>query len=47
MTASGDELTTRESFEAGATDFINKPFTPPQLNVRLRTCFARAMRASQ
>jgi CheY-like chemotaxis protein/phosphoribosyl 1,2-cyclic phosphodiesterase len=42
MTASGDEITTRESFDAGATDFISKPFTPPQLNARVRTCFARA-----
>ena len=42
MTAFGDEVTTRESFEAGATDFVSKPFTPPQLNVRVRTCFARA-----
>ncbi len=42
MTASGDEETTRESFEAGATDFVSKPFSPPQLNVRVRTCFARA-----
>jgi CheY-like chemotaxis protein/phosphoribosyl 1,2-cyclic phosphodiesterase len=45
MTASGDEATTRESFEAGATDFVTKPFTPPQLNARVRTCFARSTAA--
>jgi CheY-like chemotaxis protein len=42
MTASSDEIATRESFEAGATDFVTKPFTPPQLDARVRTCFARS-----
>lgn len=45
LTARGDEDTTRTSFELGATDFLNKPFTPPQLDARVRSCFARATRA--
>jgi CheY-like chemotaxis protein len=45
MTASDDEATTRASFEAGATDFVTKPFTPPQLDARVRTCFARSVPA--
>jgi CheY-like chemotaxis protein len=47
MTASNDEATTRESFEAGATDFVTKPFTPPQLDARVRTCFARSTAAQR
>jgi len=30
----------RASFQCGATDFLNKPFTPPQLDSRIRSCFA-------
>ena len=46
LTAYGDEGLTRLSFDAGATDFLSKPFTPPQLDARIRTCFARSVRAS-
>jgi CheY-like chemotaxis protein/phosphoribosyl 1,2-cyclic phosphodiesterase len=42
MTALGDEESARSSFQVGATDFLNKPFTPPQLDSRVRACFAHA-----
>jgi CheY-like chemotaxis protein/phosphoribosyl 1,2-cyclic phosphodiesterase len=42
LTAHGDEESARKSFERGATDFLSKPFTPPQLDARVRSCFARA-----
>ncbi len=41
LTVSGNESSTRAAFEAGATDFLTKPFTIPQLNTRVATCFAR------
>jgi phosphoribosyl 1,2-cyclic phosphodiesterase/CheY-like chemotaxis protein len=43
LTVSGNEGTTRSAFEAGATDFLTKPFTIPQLNIRVTTCFARVI----
>jgi CheY-like chemotaxis protein/phosphoribosyl 1,2-cyclic phosphodiesterase len=43
LTASGDEGNTRAAFEAGATDYLTKPFTIPQLMTRVKTCFARAI----
>ena len=42
LTASGDETSTRSAFEAGATDYLTKPFTIPQLTTRVATCFARS-----
>jgi CheY-like chemotaxis protein/phosphoribosyl 1,2-cyclic phosphodiesterase len=42
LTGSGDEETARSSFQSGATDFLSKPFTPPQLDARVRACFAHA-----
>ncbi|MDQ1468710.1 MAG: hypothetical protein QOJ99_190, partial [Bryobacterales bacterium] len=36
LTAHGDEESARRSFEVGATDFLGKPFTPPQLDARMR-----------
>jgi CheY-like chemotaxis protein len=42
LTGMGDENSIRTSFNMGATDFLSKPFTPPQLDTRVRTCFARA-----
>lgn len=42
LTAMGDEESARRSFQFGATDFLNKPFTPPQLDVRVRACFAHS-----
>jgi CheY-like chemotaxis protein/phosphoribosyl 1,2-cyclic phosphodiesterase len=47
LTAKGDEASTRLSFDVGATDFLSKPFTPPQLDARVRTCFARAASAAR
>ena len=42
LTAQGDEESARSSFQLGATDFLSKPFTPPQLDARVRACFAQA-----
>jgi CheY-like chemotaxis protein len=44
LTAHGDEESARTSFESGATDFLSKPFTSPQLDARVRSCFAVARR---
>ena len=44
LTAHGDEHSARTSFDLGATDFLPKPFTPPQLNARVRASFAHALR---
>ncbi|HVW85748.1 MAG TPA: response regulator [Bryobacteraceae bacterium] len=41
LTAEDDEYSARQCFELGATDFLSKPFTPPQLNARVRACLAR------
>jgi CheY-like chemotaxis protein len=41
LTAAGDEGSTRAAFEAGATDYLTKPFTIPQLTARVTTCLAR------
>jgi CheY-like chemotaxis protein len=45
LTAQGDEESARNSFEDGATDFLAKPFTAPQLDARVRSCFAHSARA--
>ena len=44
LTAHGDEKSAQASFELGATDFLAKPFTPPQLDARVRSCFAHGVR---
>lgn len=44
LTALGDEENARSSFQYGATDFLSKPFTPPQLDARVRSCFTHAER---
>jgi CheY-like chemotaxis protein/phosphoribosyl 1,2-cyclic phosphodiesterase len=41
LTAFGDQKSTQEGFDAGATDFLAKPFTIPQLTSRVRACMAR------
>ncbi len=47
LTVSGNESSIREAFEAGATDYLTKPFTIPQLNTRVTTCFSRGATAEQ
>jgi CheY-like chemotaxis protein len=42
LTSNGQETATRAGFEAGATDYLIRPFTIPQLNARVRACFAHA-----
>jgi len=46
LTASGDEGSTRVAFEMGATDYLTKPFTIPQLTTRVTTCLARSLNHS-
>ena len=47
LTSMTDEATTRESFDTGATDYLTKPFSIPQLAARVQVCLARAATASQ
>jgi CheY-like chemotaxis protein len=42
LTASGNETATSASFEAGATDYLTKPFSIPQLTARVHACLERA-----
>ena len=37
-----DEESVRAAFEAGATDYLTKPFTPSQLRARLQACLLRS-----
>lgn len=46
LTAHGDEASTHNGFQAGATDYLAKPFTPPQLTARVRACMGRSLAAS-
>ncbi|MEP6969473.1 MAG: response regulator, partial [Betaproteobacteria bacterium] len=41
LTAMDDERTTRAGFELGATDYLTKPFSIPQLAARVRACLTR------
>jgi CheY-like chemotaxis protein/phosphoribosyl 1,2-cyclic phosphodiesterase len=41
LTGMDDETTTRVGFEFGATDFLTKPFSIPQLAARVRACLTR------
>jgi CheY-like chemotaxis protein/phosphoribosyl 1,2-cyclic phosphodiesterase len=41
LTAMTDEPSTRAGFEAGATDYMTKPFSIPQFTARVRACLAR------
>jgi putative two-component system response regulator len=45
LTAHGGEESAHASFELGATDFLAKPFTPPQLDARVRSCFTHGTRS--
>ena len=42
LTGMDDEITTRAGFEFGATDYLTKPFSIPQLAARIRACLARS-----
>ena len=42
LTVHSDESHTRAGFDAGASDYLTKPFTIPQLIARVRSCLARA-----
>jgi CheY-like chemotaxis protein/phosphoribosyl 1,2-cyclic phosphodiesterase len=41
LTAQTDESTTRAGFDVGATDYLTKPFSSPQLSARVRACLTR------
>jgi CheY-like chemotaxis protein/phosphoribosyl 1,2-cyclic phosphodiesterase len=41
LTAMDDEANTRAGFALGATDYLTKPFSIPQLAARVRTCLTR------
>lgn len=42
LTIEGNEEATRAAFDAGANDYLAKPFTIPQLTARVRTCLNRS-----
>ncbi|MBC7929985.1 MAG: response regulator [Rubrivivax sp.] len=42
LTGMGDEESLREAFDAGATDYLSKPFSTPQLTARIRACLSRS-----
>ena len=42
LTAMDDEANTRAGFEFGATDYVIKPFSIPQLAARVRACLKRS-----
>jgi DNA-binding response OmpR family regulator len=41
LTAQDDEVNTRAGFDLGATDYLTKPFSIPQLAARVRACLSR------
>jgi CheY-like chemotaxis protein len=41
LTAQDDEVNTRAGFELGASDYLTKPFSLPQLAARVRACLSR------
>ena len=41
LTALDDEVNTRAGFDLGATDYLTKPFSIPQLAARVRACLLR------
>lgn len=42
LTSDSDEESIRSAFQLGATDFVAKPFSPPQLYARVRASWERA-----
>ncbi len=47
LTVQSTEMSTRAAFDAGATDYLAKPFTIPQLTARVRACVSRAEAAGK
>lgn len=47
LTVEGNEPATRAAFDAGANDYLAKPFTIPQLAARVRTCLKRSTAAEK
>ena len=45
LTGSNDEGSLRQVFDAGANDYISKPYSTPQLVSRVRACLARAAKS--
>lgn len=42
LTGLGDEESLSKAFDAGATDYLSKPFSTPQLTARIRACLTRS-----
>lgn len=42
LTGLGDEESLSNAFDAGATDYLSKPFSTPQLTARIRACITRS-----
>ena len=42
LTVQDNEASTRAAFDAGATDYLAKPFSVPQLTARVRACLSRS-----
>jgi DNA-binding response OmpR family regulator len=42
LTSETDEGSLRAGFDVGATDYLTKPFSNPQLSARVIACLARA-----
>ena len=45
LSAQNDESSIRAGFDVGATDYLAKPFSIPQLSARVRACLSRAAKA--
>lgn len=43
LTGLGDEKSISEVFDAGATDYLTKPFSRPQLTARVKACLSRSV----
>lgn len=45
LTGLGDEKSISEGFDAGATDYLLKPFSQPQLTARVQACLSRTVKS--